>query len=253
MFGLGNAIGGIFGTLFGGKKRLSAQQQAEADAIHPVDATKTISQSAAQQLGLAQQMENGNAPGTAAETNNIFSNQANAIATNTNNATSGAQVLAANAAAQGQTNKAFSGLQTQQEQNKVAMLGNLTGAQNGYENQEQQVYQDQVRKFNNDTAAKAALQSAAIQNKMSWNNDLASSVGSIFGGNTGASVPAATGANPGGGDQTTLMSLLQSLFSGGGGGATSPMGGSAQGTYGGAPSSGGLMNSIGPLIGSLIP
>lgn len=206
LLSLGNSVGGIFGTLFGGKEALSDRQQQLADAINPVDATFTMSPEVKQQLGLATQLENGAAPGTATQTNNIFTNQSNTVGANNNNATSGAQALAVNAATQGQTNKAVSGVQTENENNKVAMLGNLNNATSATANQEQQVYQDQVRKFNNDTAAKAALQSAAIQNKASWNNDLSSLVGNLFSKKSGA----------GGSSDSSPLQQLMALFSGGG-------------------------------------
>lgn len=218
MLGIGNAVGGIFGTLFGGKRRLSAEQQAMANAIHPVDATYAISPEAKQQLGLAQQQYNGAMPGATTEQNNIFTNQSNTNANAEHNATSGAQALAVEAAAQGQTNSALSNLAVQTEQNKQQQFGNVAAAQNNMSNQEYQQYQDQVRKFNNDTAAKAALQSASIQNKMSWNNDLSSTVGSILGSEAQSAVynkalkSGLPGQEQAQDNKTTLLSLLQTIF-----------------------------------------
>lgn len=240
---LGNAVGGIFGTLFGGKERLSAQQQAMANAIHPVDANYTVSPEAKQQLGLAEQQYNGAMPGATTEQNNIFTNQANTNANTSRNATSGAQALAMGAAAQGQTNSALSNLGVQTAQNKQQQFGNVAAADNNMSNQEYEQYQDQVRKFNNDTAAKAALQSASIQNKMSWNNDLSSTVGSILGGSPQSQAATATGQVQ---QQPNLISLLQTLFQGKGTQLPGLLGGMS--TMNPSVSSGGLLPNYAPSI-----
>ncbi len=168
------------------KNKLRKQQQKKADAIHPVDATYEESPEIRQQLALFQQLINSRAPGAAAEQNNIFTANSNALQNVNDTATSGAQAISLNSGVQGETNKALAGQETEAERYNREMLGGLAGATGAVADQEQKVYLDKVRKFDTDIAAKAALESAAIQNRMSMYNDFArafSSSGQSFGSN----------------------------------------------------------------------
>src|SRR5205085_1584394 len=80
---------------------------------------------AGQRLGLAQTLLNARMPGAAAAERNIYGSQANTMAQVNRNATDSSQVLALAGAAQGQTNQAFSNLETQEAQDYQRRYSNL--------------------------------------------------------------------------------------------------------------------------------
>jgi hypothetical protein len=152
-------IGGIFKGIQGHK------QQKMANAIHPVNAVYHVSPYAQNQLSTVQQMMNGRMAGASNEEQNIYGNMANSIGAADRNSTSGAQSLAMLAGLQGNTNQAFSQLGQQEAMNKQNMLGQLYYANQGMTQENQNVYFDQLRNYNNDLNSKNALQNAAWNNK----------------------------------------------------------------------------------------
>lgn len=121
---------------------------------------------AKQQLGLAQTLLNARMPGAAAAERNIYQNQANMMGQVNRNATDASQALALAAAGQGQANQAFGNLATQEAQDYQRRYGNLTNAQATQINEDDKVYQDSVRRFQ-DLAQIRGAQNANRQNTWS--------------------------------------------------------------------------------------
>ena len=157
------ALSSIVGSIFKGSQ--ARKQQRMADAIHPVNAVYKVSPFAKNQLSTVQQMMNGRMAGAGSEEQNIQSNFANSMGSVDRNSTSGAQSLAMLGGLQGNANQAFSQLQQKEAMNSQNFLSQLAAANQGMTNENVNVYNDQLRNYNNDLNAKNALQSAAWQNK----------------------------------------------------------------------------------------
>jgi hypothetical protein len=185
-------IGGIFKGIQGHK------QQKMADAIHPVNAVYNVSPYAQNQLAMVQQMMNGRMAGASSEEQNIAGNFANSMAGVDRNSTNGSQSLALLAGLNGNANIAYSQLGTQEAMNKQGLLGYLNAANQGMTQENQNVYYDQLRNYNNDLNAKNALQNAA------WNNK-GGMIDSFSNALVGAGNMAQNGAfGSGGGNNTAL-------------------------------------------------
>lgn len=159
--GLGLGLVGGIGGLFGNKKSnralerlISQNPQYQANPL------------ARQQMGLAQTLLNARMPGAAAAEQNIYQNQANALGNVNRNATDASQALALAAAGQGQTNEAFNNLAGQETQDYQRRYGNLAQAQQGVINEDDKVFQDKVRQFQ-DLAQIRGAQNANRQNTWS--------------------------------------------------------------------------------------
>lgn len=160
------AIGLAVG-LVGGVGRLFARGKANKEmkalmARNPVYRENPL---AKQRLGLAQSLLNARMPGAATAEKNIFANQANQISNINRGATDSAQALALATGTQGQTNQAISDLGQQEAADYQRRFGNYAGAQEGVINEQNKVFQDQVRRFS-DTAQ---IQGQINQNRQnSW-------------------------------------------------------------------------------------
>jgi hypothetical protein len=154
-----NLINGVFKGIQGHK------QQKMADAIHPVNAVYHTSPYAQNQLSTVQQMMNGRMAGAANEQQNIAGNFANSMAGVDRNSTNGSQSLAMLAGLNGNANNAYNQLGQQEAANKQNLLGYLSSANQGMTQENMNMYQDQLRNYNNDLQAKNALQNAAWNNK----------------------------------------------------------------------------------------
>jgi|ERR1700677_294550 len=118
---------------------------------------------AQQRLGLATALLNARAPGVASAEANIGSAQATQQENIGRNATSGAQVIAAGAGAQGTANRAYEGLNEQEAQDYQRRYGNVSEAQQGVIQEGDKAFQDQVRRFQ-DLAQIRGAQNANRQN-----------------------------------------------------------------------------------------
>jgi hypothetical protein len=178
--GLGlSALGGIGKTIFG------LFQQHKAHQIHPVYNPYEISPEAKSQLGLAQQLYNGRMFGAGDMEKNIGAGQAGYLNNINRNATDSAQALALGGLSQGVSNNAYHNLQTQESQNKYAMVNNLNNAQQNMQNEEWKKYQDMMQKYQLDMGVKTSTEQAGIQNMFGGVNDLGSMgllMGNMFGG-----------------------------------------------------------------------
>lgn len=155
--GLIGGIAGIFGSHNANKKLEDLLKQDPTYAANPI---------ASQRMGLAQTLLNSRMPGAASLERNIYGSQANTNAAIQRNATDSSQALALEAGGQGQTNKAFGDLATQEEQDYQRRYGNLVGAQQGQIQEGDKVYQDQIRRFN-DMAQIRGQQNQNTQNAWS--------------------------------------------------------------------------------------
>lgn len=151
---------GLVGSI--GKVISSGQSNAELNKLvgqNPAYAPNPIAQ---QRLGLATALLNARAPGVAAAERNIGSAQATQQENIGRNATSGAQVIAAGAGAQGTAEKAYEGLREQEAQDYQRRYGNVSEAQQGVIQEGDKAFQDQVRRFQ-DLAQIRGIQNANRQ------------------------------------------------------------------------------------------
>ena len=138
--GLGLGVAGSLGKLFGGGN-------ANLEALLKQDPQYKANPIASQRMALAQNLLNARMPGASNYEANIYGNQANQQANIERNATDGSTALALGASSQGQTNKSFGDLSTQEAQDYQRRYGNLVGAQQGEIAEGDKIYQDQVRRF----------------------------------------------------------------------------------------------------------
>ena len=190
--GLGIGLIGGIGGIFGNRK-----SQKQLEALISQNPQYKANPIAAQRLGLAQTMLNARMPGAAAAERNIYQNQANAQGAVSRNATDASQALALAAAGQGQSNQAFNNLASQEAQDYQRRYGNLYQAQEGQINEQDKVFQDQVRRFQD----LAQIRGAQANNRQSmW-----SSLGNLGFGVMGLGMAGGSGLSGGAGGNTSSM------------------------------------------------
>ncbi len=153
--------------LAGGIGRLISRGKANKDLkkLMGQDPTYKENPLAKQRLGLASTLLNARMPGSARAEQNIFANQANQVSNINRNATDSAQALALSTGTQGQTNEALSNLGQAEAQDYQRRYGNYAQAQEGVINEQDKVFQDGVRRFEN----KVGMQGQINQNRQnSW-------------------------------------------------------------------------------------
>lgn len=160
--------GGVLGVA-GGVANLigTGKRNRQLNQLLAQDPTYKANPLVAQRLGLANTLLNARMPGAAAAERNIYQTQANTMANVNRNATDSSQALALAGAGQGQANQAFTNLETQEAQDYQRRYGNLVGAQDASVQEQDKVFQDQVRHFNDAAQIKGA-QSQNTQN--AWNS-----------------------------------------------------------------------------------
>lgn len=147
-----------------GKAVLGLIQNHKASQIKPQYHPYTPSPYAQATYGLAQQVYNGRMAGASTLEQNIMANQANQQGNVERTATDGSQALAVQAGQQGQTNQAFSNLQTQEANNKYQMLNNLNLASAGMTAEGDKTYQSNLQKYQMDTSQQNQLRQAGLAN-----------------------------------------------------------------------------------------
>jgi uncharacterized protein YukE len=194
----GGLMSGINSLAAGGKmKRLSKK-------INPKDVTYEVSPYAQEQLDSARAEKNARMPGAAQAERNIYQNQANTLANIGRNATDSSQMLALATGVQGQTNDAFGNLGVADAQNRQMNVQNLNNALGVMTNENDKVYQDKLRKYQEAYNAKMALMNAGITNQANGLNQIGSTI-----------------------DNAAMMaaSMMTGGLAGGAGGASGLMGG----------------------------
>lgn len=145
--GLAGAIGGMFSR---------GKANREMDKLLGQDPTYQENPLARQRLGLAQTLLNSRMPGAARAEQNIYQNQANTVGTISRAATDSGQLLTAAAASQGRTNDALDNLDQQEAQDYQRRFNNYEQANQGVINEQDKVFQDQTRRFNDRVQVKGA-------------------------------------------------------------------------------------------------
>ncbi len=127
------------------------------------DPTYSENPLAKQRLGLANTLLNARMPSAATEERNIYGNTANAVSNAERAATSSNELLLAGTGIQGQANKAFENLGTEENQDYQRRYGNEVSAQEGVINEQDKVFNDNVRRFQD----KVQIQGAQSNNNTS--------------------------------------------------------------------------------------
>lgn len=184
--GVGLGIVGGIGKMFS-----RAKANKDMRSLIGKDPTYNINPIAQQRLALAQTMLNARMPGAIQVERNINSNQANQLSNIGRNASDASQLLSLGAQTQGQTNDAYANLGINEAQDYQRRYGNLLGAQEGMINEGDKVYNDQVRRFGDETQLRGSI---AANRANTWGDisnmgfgiaDFAASGG--FGSNRGVS------------------------------------------------------------------
>lgn len=185
----------IFGKLFAGMK-----QDKLANQINPQDTTYTENPYAKQNLGIINQLFNARMPGAAEAGRQISTNQANTMNNVNRVATDSSTALALGLASQGQADESANELAIKEGTQKYGLLDNLSNAYQTLIGEGDKVYQDKIRKFNNDVNAKSALRKSSMENFAGFGSDLTSAAimaatGGMSGGLGGGNVPLGNATN----------------------------------------------------------
>lgn len=146
---------GILGSI--GKMFSRAKANKDMRNLIGKDPTYNINPIAQQRLALAQTMLNARMPGAVQVERNINSNQANQLSNIGRNASDASQLLSLGAQTQGQTNDAYANLGINEAQDYQRRYGNLLGAQEGMINEGDKVFNDQVRRFGDETQLRGSI------------------------------------------------------------------------------------------------
>lgn len=163
--GLGVGLIGTVGGMFASGKR--NRQLSELEHADPMYQANPL---AAQRLGYARQLLNARSPGAAAAERNIYSNQANTSAAVTRSATDSSQALAMASGLAGQTNQAFEQLGQQENQDYMGRLNYLGQAEQGQIGEQDKVYQDQIRRYQDKASIRGAQAANTANNWQSLSN-----------------------------------------------------------------------------------
>lgn len=145
-------------------------------------------------LGLAQTLLNSRMAGVGRYEKGIYGNTANQIANINRNATDSSQALALAAGAQGSANDAFGNLQGMELQDSYRKLANLNEANQGMTQEHKDLFDDSVRRWQDQVNIITAQYKARKQG----GNDI-SNYGAMMGGLVGNAVGGVGGGGGGGG------------------------------------------------------
>lgn len=175
---IGSIIGGV-SSIAGlwGQHRNDQKMRGELDAALKLDPTYKSSPYAANTLGLAQTLLNSRMAGAAGRARSIYGTQANTIANAQRNATDASQALAVGAASQGQADQSFGNEQQLEGQDYLNKVNNLNTANQGMTAEGDKVFDDSVRRWQdqvNTIMAKYKSKSAGNQSLINAGGSLAS-------------------------------------------------------------------------------
>lgn len=183
-------IGGAIGKMFGRGKA-----NRRMDALLKEDPKYKANPLAQERLNLTRTLLNARMPGSAQLERNIFTNQANATSNVMKNATDSSQALALASGIYGNTANQLTDLGVMEAQDYSRRQNDLFGAQEGMINEQDKVYQDELRRYQN----KFDVEGAKNQNRQNnWgdvsnlgfsmaNFGLSGGFDKIFGGGGGGS------------------------------------------------------------------
>jgi hypothetical protein len=152
LIGVGIGVAGAIGQMFGRGKA-----NGQMGRLMKSNPTYQENPLAKQRLGMAQQLLNARMAGAAKLENNIFANQANRVSGLQKSATDATQLLMGGAQSQSQTNDALFNLGIMEDQNFDNRLNRVEGAQQGVINEQDKVFQDQVRRFQDNMQIQGAM------------------------------------------------------------------------------------------------
>lgn len=181
--GMGLQIAGTIGAnIDAGKTRRSLKY------LGTQDPTYTQSPYAQKELGLAQTLYNGRMAGASTYEAGIQNNQANTIANAQRNATDASQLQAVGANAQAQTNDAYGKLALMEAGDQQQRYQNLVAGQRGMTAEHQALFDDKVRRWQ-DQLGILMKRNEIKQQQWSNVNNLGSSISGMgsmgFGGGGG--------------------------------------------------------------------
>lgn len=186
---IGTAIGGAFGsvgTIFGAVAGLKADKA--LSKLQKQDPVYGGSPEVASQYGLAQSLLNARMPGGVQAERNIYQTNSNTIGQVNRNATDASQALALAAGIQGRTNDAFTNLGTKEAQDYYNRLGNLNQATGAATEDRRAVFDDKVRRWQdqvNILMAQNAMRQAGAQSISNLGGSMAASAQGGMGGGGG--------------------------------------------------------------------
>lgn len=152
LIGLAIGAAGAIGKMFGRGK--ANRQLRQLMKLNPEYKENPL---AKERLGLARTLLNARTPGAAAVERNIFSNQATTMANAGRAATDASQLLSVGAASQAQTNQGLADLGLMETQDYQRRYQNQSMAQEGVIREQDKVYQDKVRRFQDQLAAQGVM------------------------------------------------------------------------------------------------
>lgn len=168
---LGEAIGLGMGLIGGiGKLFSSGRSNREMEQLMKQNPVYKANPMAAQRLGLAQTLLNGRSPGAATVENNIFRSQANTTSNINRVATDSGTALALATEGQGKTNDALEKLGLMEKEDYQRKYNNMEQAQEGVIREDDKVFQDGVRRFQDKVQLKGAQQQNRDSNWQSISN-----------------------------------------------------------------------------------
>lgn len=183
---IGSIVGGAMGTVGTIFSSIAGiKWDKELSKLKDKDPAYTSSPYAANTLGLAQTLLNGRMQGAAARERGIYGNAANATANINRNATDSSQALAAAAGAQGQADSGFDKLQQDEGNDYYTRLSNLNNANQGMTGEHDKLFDDSVRRWQDQVNIITAQYKARKKGGEDWSNLGASGAGLSGGGSGG--------------------------------------------------------------------
>ena len=146
--GLAGGIGKMIARGKSNREMRNLQKQDPKYAANPL---------AAQRLSYATALRDARMPGAATAENNITGAFGNQITTAQNNASDSSQFLALAGAAQGQAQKGFENLGMAEAQDQQRRMGNWEAALQGQIGEEQNVFNDELRRYGNKVQTQGAI------------------------------------------------------------------------------------------------
>lgn len=199
---MGSMIGGIsgmamntVGTIFGAIAGMKADKK--LSKLLEQDPTYTSSPYAKERYDMAKNLLNSKMAGSATMERGIYGGAANAYGNIQRNTTDSSQALALAAGIQGQAGDQFDKLGQFEAQDYQQKLGNLTGAQEGMTQEHKDLFDDQVRRWQdkvNVNQAQYAMRMQGAKNINSYGDSMNSSLTSM-----GSGMGAGGGMSAGGG------------------------------------------------------
>jgi hypothetical protein len=157
--GLAGGIGKMIARGKSNREMRNLQKQDPKYAANPL---------AAQRLSYARALRDARMPGAATAERNITGAMGNTLTTAQNNASDSSQFLALAGAAQGQAQKGFENLGMAEAQDQQRRMGNWEQALQGQIGEEQNVFNDELRRYGN----QVQMQGAQAENRANTWGDI---------------------------------------------------------------------------------